>query len=60
MLHLFIVILPVVLKDVQMSGQVMKLDLTQALKTQVKKTNKHTVSNTQLVVDNKSGSATLP
>jgi hypothetical protein len=59
MLHLFIVILPVVLKDVQVSGQVMQLDLTQALKTQVQK-KQNTVSNTQLVVDNNSGFATLP
>lgn len=43
MLHLFIVILPVVLKDVQVSGQVVQLDLTQALRTQVRR--KNTVSN---------------
>ena len=43
MLHLFVVILPVVLKDVQVSGQVVQLDLTQALRTQVRR--KNTVSN---------------
>ena len=58
MLHLFVVILPVVLKDVQVSGQVMQLDLTQALKTQVRR-KKHSEQCT-VVVDNNSGFATLP
>ena len=38
MLHLLIVILPVVFKDVQVSGQVVKLNLTQALQHKVVRT----------------------
>ena len=46
MLHLFVVILSVVLKDVQVGCQVMQLDLTEALKTH-KSEEKDTVSNAQ-------------
>ena len=46
MLHLFVVILSVVLKDVQVGGQVVQLDLTEALKTH-KSEEKDTVSNAQ-------------
>ena len=49
MLHLLVVILPVVLKDVQVGGQVVQLDLTEALKTHKSEEKRHSEQCTVVV-----------